>query len=150
MIFLLNREFVVWEVVELTRLHICEVLRLTTDQVEAEIDLAGDTLSPEFRVDLDACLGVTPEQIRDVMRHTYADCKEEMERRLEGLSYTRDRVQLRLHGGMIEVADSKQRRVGLVSSLSGGYARKVFWLVRDAYQRIVLSLVRVGRRLVFW
>jgi hypothetical protein len=100
MIFLLNREYVVWEVVELTRLHICEVLCLSPDKVEAKIDLAGDTLSPEFGVDLDDCPGVTPEQIKDVMRYTYADCKEEMERRLEGLSQTRAQVQNLLWSGV--------------------------------------------------
>lgn len=155
MIFLLNREYVVWEVVELTRLHICEVLRLTTDKVEAKIDLAGDTLSPEFQVDLADCPGVTPEQIKDVMRHTYADCKEELERRLGGLPQTRAQVQHLLHGGVTGegctlVRNPTRRRLGLVPLRLGSYARRVLWRVRDAHRWIVLSLVRIGNRLIFW
>ncbi len=92
MIFLLNPEYVVWEVVELARLQICEVLKVPTEKVEAKIDLADGKLSPEFLIDADDVEGVTPDEIREVMRNIYADCKEEMESRLAGISKRREDV----------------------------------------------------------
>ena len=108
MIFLLNREYVVWETVELARLHICEVLRLSTGQVKATIDLAGDKLSPEFLVDLDACEGITPDEIKEVMRHAYNDCKEEATTRLKGITQTREQTLQWLRGGTRWVLKSPQ------------------------------------------
>lgn len=92
MIFLLNKEYVVWEVVELARLHMCEVLRVPTSAIEAKLELANAKLSPEFLVDAEQCKGVTKEQIRDVMGEIYAECKEELQVRLYGVNKTRDDV----------------------------------------------------------
>jgi hypothetical protein len=92
MIFLLNREQVVWEIVELSRLHMCEVLRVPTAAIEAKVELANEKLSPEFLVDADQCKGVTKEQIREVMGDIYAECKAELDVRLYGLTKTRESV----------------------------------------------------------
>lgn len=89
MIFLLNKEYVVWEVVELARLHMCEVLRVPTIAVEAKLELANEKLSPEFLVDAEMCEGVTTESIKEVVEEVYKECKEEMLVRLHGVTKTR-------------------------------------------------------------
>lgn len=89
MIFLLNREYILWEVVELARLHMCEVLRVPPAAIDAEIELHGESLSPVFRVDADECSGVDKNEIRKVMGAVYADCRRELEDRLAVAGYTR-------------------------------------------------------------
>jgi len=92
MIFTLNKEYVFWEVVELARLQMCEVLKVPTSAIEAKLDLGIGVISPEFLVDADQCKGVTPEGIRAVLESVYAQCKEELEVRLDGVVKTRDMV----------------------------------------------------------
>lgn len=92
MIFLLNKEYVVWEVVELARLHMCEVLKVPTSAIEAKVELANEKLSPEFNVDVDQCHGVSVDDVREVMGEVYKECREEMEVRLYGVGKTRDEV----------------------------------------------------------
>ncbi len=91
MIFILNREYVLWEIVELARLHMCDVLRVPPNAIEASLELDTDNgkLSPEFQVDADLCKGVSKNDIRDVMGKVYADCKKEMEERLKLCDLTR-------------------------------------------------------------
>lgn len=98
MIFLLNGEYVMWEVVELSRLHICEVLQISTGKVEAKIDLADAKLSPEFTLNLDDVKGVTADEVREVMKSVYLDCKAEAEVRLAGIKKTREDVLRELRG----------------------------------------------------
>ncbi len=92
MIFPLNPEYVVWEVVELARLQMCEVLRVPTSAMEAKLELAAEKLSPEFMVDANVCKGVSTDDIRFVMEEIYKQCKEELEVRLDGVKQTRDAV----------------------------------------------------------
>jgi hypothetical protein len=92
MIFLFNKTYVIWEVIELARLHICEVLRIPPSAVEAKINMDNSGISPEFNVSMEACEGAQPEQIREVIESIYQDCKEEMHLRLVGVSRTRDDV----------------------------------------------------------
>ena len=169
MIFLLNREYVMWEVVELARLHICEVLRLSTAEVEATLDLAGDKLSPEFQVDLDACKGITPDEIREVMRRVYADCKEEAEIRLKGVTQTRSEVMQWLRGGMSDEEyaelhdpaaeinpESMADHLASVIPIRGVASRwalaraRMWWRLRDAGRWVRLLVTGIGRRLAFW
>ncbi len=91
MIFILNREYVVWEVVELARLHMCEVLKVPPTAIEATLELNPDsgTLSPEFQIDADLCAGVKKNDIRKVMEKVYEDCKREMLERLEMCEFSR-------------------------------------------------------------
>lgn len=89
MIFLLNREYVLWEIVELARLHMAEVLKVPASAIEAELDLGKEVLSPEFRIDADLCKGVTAEEIKAVMSAVYADCKVELYTRFIGINMTR-------------------------------------------------------------
>jgi hypothetical protein len=157
MIFLLNREHVLGEVMELARLHICEVLKLRPDQVEATLDLAGGTISPEFQVDLDDCPGISPDEIREVMRHAYADCKEEALVRLKGIEQTREQVLTWNRGGMTDeeyaavtdpaaIPDSE-----LVPQGRGNFRflmAKAGWRLRDAVRWVRLVMVGVLRRIL--
>ncbi len=89
MIFLLNSEYVLWEIVELARLQMCEVLKVPAAAIEAKLELNDDVLNPEFLVDADLCKGVEPEEIRQVLQTVYTDCKQELYERLKDLDLTR-------------------------------------------------------------
>lgn len=91
MIFILNKEYVAWEVVELTRLHICEILRVPTTKIHAKIDVSDGKLIPEFQVEADELVdeGIDVDKIREVIKHAYLECKEEMCVRLHGITKTR-------------------------------------------------------------
>lgn len=89
MIFIINREYILWEVVELARLHMCEVLKVPPAAIEAKLELSDEKLSPEFLIDADLCKGVSNVDIRQVMERIYKDCKAEMESRLAMADYTR-------------------------------------------------------------
>lgn len=90
MIFLLNSEYVLWEIVELARLHMCEVLKVPLKAIEAKLELNNDTLNPEFTVDADYCKGVEPGEIRQVIETVYIDCKQELYERMKDLNLTRE------------------------------------------------------------
>lgn len=145
MIFLLNPEYVVWEVVELARLQICEVLKVPTSKVEATIDLADGRMSPEFLVDADDVDGVTLDEIREVMRHVYADCKEEMESRLEGVTKRREDVLVELRGGEVE-----SMIIRFTPKKSVWRWAVVRWKWIDAMRWVRLIWGAVWRRLRWW
>lgn len=145
MIFLLNPEYVVWEVVEMARIQICEVLKVSTGKVEATIDLADGKLSPEFLVDMDYVEGITPDEVREVMRHIYADCKEEMKSRLKGVTKSREDVLIELRGGEPEsliVRFTPKKSVWLWAVIR--------WKLIDAMRWIRLIWGAVWRRLRWW
>ena len=98
MIFLLNPEYVMWEIVEMARLQICEVLKVPKSKVQAKLDLADEKLSPEFTLDLDDVEGVTADEVREVMKNIYQDCKAEAEVRLAGVLDRRQDVLRKLRG----------------------------------------------------
>lgn len=165
MIFLLNREHIVWEAVELARLHMCEVLRVPREKVVAKVDLAGETLSPEFLIDMDDCEGVTPDQIRDVMRHTYLDCKDEMETRLKGAAQSRARVLEWLRGGMTEAgyaaladpaAVSPEEMADALAPVDPKPVKRprkwvvYLWKLQEAWRWTHLVTITFFRRLAFW
>jgi len=106
MIFLLNKPYVVWECVELARLHMCEVLRVPPSAIIACLELSHAKLSPEFQVDAEQCKGVSPDQIREVMGDVYGQVKDELKTRLYGLDRTREDVMRELHRDPKEDAGS--------------------------------------------
>ncbi len=89
MIFILNSEYVLWEIVELARLHMCEVLKVPTSAIEAKMELNDEVMNPEFLVDADQCEGVNHAEIRQVLETVYTDCKQELYERLKDLNLTR-------------------------------------------------------------
>ena len=108
MIFLLNRDYVFYEVLDLARHHICEVLKVPLSAIEVKIHKRGGTLSPEFLVDSDQADGVEPKQIRELMKSVYKDLKHEMEERFGGLRWTREEYLERFRNGEEEEEDEEE------------------------------------------
>lgn len=92
MIFALTKDYVVWEVLELARLQMAEVLHVDPSVIEASADLGNEKLQPNFQLPLEAAKGLTPDEIRQVMAGIYQECKEELNVRLAGVMLTRDEV----------------------------------------------------------
>ena len=89
MIVLLNKERVVYEVVELARLKMAGIMRVPSSAVEAKIELKGGLLSPTFAIDREQAKGLKSEQMRDVMSTVYTNLKAELKSRLNGLEERR-------------------------------------------------------------
>jgi len=85
MIFLLNQERVVYEVVELARLKMVGVLQVPSSAVEASLEMKDGKLVPSFGVNMADAEGVSEEQAKEVMRLAYVTLKDEMTLRMEGL-----------------------------------------------------------------
>jgi len=89
MIVLLNKERVIYEVVELARLKMAGIMRVEPRAVTAKIELKSGALSPSFSVNPLAAKGLKPEQMREVMARVYNNLKVELRSRLEGLEERR-------------------------------------------------------------
>jgi hypothetical protein len=89
LIFLLNRERVLLEVVELARLKIAGVLRVPAEAVSAHLERKDDKASPVFDISMDEAKGLTQDMVREVIASVYAETSMELANRLAGLSETR-------------------------------------------------------------
>lgn len=92
MIFLINRERVLLEVVELARLKIAALLDLPAQAVAARMELEAGKVSPVFEVASGHARERSEGHIRDVVASVYARTMEEYAARLEGLEMTRRRI----------------------------------------------------------
>jgi hypothetical protein len=88
---LLNNESVANEILELARLRIVDVLKVTEADVVARWDLNESTkrIVPAFDVNMDAAQGLTEFQVRSVLAKAYGDLKHELTNRLVGLKERR-------------------------------------------------------------
>jgi hypothetical protein len=101
MIFLLNRERVLVEVVELARLKIAGLLRVPASSVTARLDLKDGKVSPVFEVETKEALGIPQAAVQEVIASIYAETMTEFAARMEGLRMTRREM---LHGARESVA----------------------------------------------
>ena len=167
MIFLINREYVLWEVVEMARLQIAEILKVPASKVAAQVDLSAGLVSPNFEVPLDECEGLTPDAVRDVMAQVYADCKHDLEIRLKGTSQTRASVLQWMRGGLDAeeyeaLCDPALTQEEIHQTMLDDLAPVVErddraiavaqkrWRRSDMWSRIRLVLSRVLRLVSFW
>jgi hypothetical protein len=91
-IFLLNRERVLLEVVELARLKIAALLKLPGPAVSARIELKAGRLSPVFEVASDMARGLSEVDVREAIASVREGTRAELTTRLEGLQITRQQM----------------------------------------------------------
>lgn len=90
MIFLLNNERVLSEVLELARLKISGILSVRPDEVLAELEVADGKLRPKFQLKLDNPGALEKEYIQKCMADVWLNLvKPELASRLMGLSEVR-------------------------------------------------------------
>ena len=92
MIFLLNRERVLLEVVELARLKIAGVLMVPSRAVTARLEMKSGSLVPVFDVDAEQAKGPSREELREVIATVYGETTVELSGRLAGLEMSRHEV----------------------------------------------------------
>ena len=88
-LYLLTRETVIIECIELARMKIAGVLKVPLESVTAKVSVRKGRVSPEFQVGMGDAVGVTEDQIREVVGSVYRWVKAEMGQRMEGLRYYR-------------------------------------------------------------
>jgi hypothetical protein len=89
MIFLLNRERILLEVVELARLKIAALLDVDPARVTTRIELNEGKVSPVFEVASEGAEELAEGRVRDVVAAVYSRTMTEYTARLEGLQMTR-------------------------------------------------------------
>ncbi len=87
MIFLLNRERVLSEVMELARLRIAGALKVDPDKVEAKVEVDGAKLMPNFSADVETSGALEVDYLQKTMADTWLTvAKPQLVERLAGLS----------------------------------------------------------------
>jgi len=88
MIFLLNRERVIMEVLEIARFKISKALGVSPRDVKTRVEIQNGKLSPVFDV-AKGNLNATEDEVREAVASIYAGITTELAERLEGLQSTR-------------------------------------------------------------
>lgn len=85
MIFLYNRERVMFEIAQLATLQISDVLKVDPSVVTPKVEMAGGKPALAFDVDMDSCEGVEESEVKEVLASVYHEVKDELNRRLSDL-----------------------------------------------------------------
>lgn len=85
MIFLLNRERVLSEILELTKLQISKQLGVSESKVHIKVDLENGSIKPSFGIDED----VDPIRVKSVIGDVWGVLREELANRLQDLNTRR-------------------------------------------------------------
>jgi hypothetical protein len=88
-IFLLNRERVLLEVLELARLKIASLLNVPAQAVAARMELNAGKVSPVFEVRSDEAQELSEEAVGEAIASVYSRIMEEYAIRLDGLQTTK-------------------------------------------------------------
>lgn len=99
MLVLINKQTVMTEVLELSRLRIANVLRIPLISVQAqwETNTSGQVV-PNFIVEFPDTPDITKSQVREVIKTVYQNCKAELRERLDGLKDQRPEKRKELFG----------------------------------------------------
>jgi hypothetical protein len=92
MIFLLNRERVLLEVIQLARLKIASLLNVPAQAVAARMELKAGMVSPVFEVSPDETKEFSEEAVRNAIASVYDRVMDECATRLDGLQMTRAQI----------------------------------------------------------
>jgi len=89
MIFLLNRERILKEVLELATLKISEVLGVEPEKINVRVHVEDGVLKPQFKVgdDYDK---MSPPEVGAVITGVWDSVRPELINRLKGMNTTRD------------------------------------------------------------
>ena len=99
MIYLLTPDQILYECLQIAKHHMAEVLHTSPDLIDVEITRDDDgRVLPKFGVDPEAVKGLAEDDIREVMRHVYADVREDLQARIKDARHTRREVLERLRG----------------------------------------------------
>lgn len=90
MIFLINHERVIYEILELARLKISGILKVPPDAIRVSVEVEDGKLCPNVEIDPSQVEGVTPVQVRSVISTIYDRLKIDLRVRLTAMKRKRE------------------------------------------------------------